>query len=206
MSITISKDMTLYTTDGEKIGSVSQIVVDPLTDDVTHVVVRKGLLFTTDKVIDVHLIHPDSEGRPVVAAAADDIPDFTEEHFLALGDRREAPIAPPLAYFGAYATETPLSAGAYRTVVARNIPERAAAIEIGADVISRDGEMVGALQQLVLADSGQATHVVVDSPDDVTRAIPVTWIDTVEQDSLRLGVDAPVIERIGPFDADDLAA
>jgi hypothetical protein len=92
-----------------------------------------------------------------------------------------------------------------RTVVERNIPGLTSAVEIGSDVVSRDGKTIGTLQKLVLADSGQATHVLVEADDGTRRGVPVPWIDDVEQGSVSLGVDAAVIASIGEF-GDDAAA
>lgn len=46
----------VYTTDGKDVGAIDRVVLDPRTDEVTHVVVRRGWLFTEDKVVPIDLI------------------------------------------------------------------------------------------------------------------------------------------------------
>lgn len=39
----------VYTADGHTVGSIDRVVIDPRTNEVTHVVVRRRLFFTEDQ-------------------------------------------------------------------------------------------------------------------------------------------------------------
>lgn len=43
----------VYTIDGKDVGAIDRVVLDPKTDEVTHVVVRRGWLFSEDKVVPI---------------------------------------------------------------------------------------------------------------------------------------------------------
>ena len=42
--------------DGEKIGVVDSLVIDPTSGDMHSIVVRKGMFFPTDRILSAHLI------------------------------------------------------------------------------------------------------------------------------------------------------
>lgn len=46
----------VFTIDGDKVGSIDRVVIDPRNNEVTHLVVRKGFFFPTDKVVPMDLV------------------------------------------------------------------------------------------------------------------------------------------------------
>ena len=82
------KDGTsVYTFDGQDVGRVDRVVLNPKTKEVTHLVVRKGLLFAEDKIIPLHLIATATEDRVSLREGAgelDDLPPFEEIHYIPL--------------------------------------------------------------------------------------------------------------------------
>src|SRR5690554_2654386 len=73
------------TADGKDVGRVDRVVLNPRTKEVTHVVVRKGLLFREDKIVPLSLIAmATGEGlmlRPD-AGDLDHLPPFEETHYV----------------------------------------------------------------------------------------------------------------------------
>ena len=41
----------VVTSEGDKIGQIDRLVMDPRSKELTHLVVKKGFLFTKDKVV-----------------------------------------------------------------------------------------------------------------------------------------------------------
>ena len=76
---------TVISTDGDKVGEIDRVVIDPKTDAVTHIVIRKGFLFTEDKVVPVDWIST-AAGEPIVLDVSkdkiDSLPDFKETHYV----------------------------------------------------------------------------------------------------------------------------
>ena len=60
----------IYNQNGDKVGSIDRLVIDPRTNEVTHIVVRKGFLFTKDKVIPYPCSLPGRSKRPNCAATS----------------------------------------------------------------------------------------------------------------------------------------
>lgn len=69
---------------GDNVGHIARVVLDPRTKEVTHVVVRKGFLFTEDKVVPTSLIASATEDRVRLREYAGDLrqlPVFEETHY-----------------------------------------------------------------------------------------------------------------------------
>lgn len=211
----INESARVFTADDEHVGRVDRIVVDPLTRAVTHVVVRKGIFFPEDKVIPIDQIATATEERINLVQEADarDFPPFFETHYTPLDELDEddaaeesagaaaaaaVATAPPLVWHGTYGGVAPLVPGVMRTVVERNIPERALALEPGARVLARGRREVGRLEEVVVTETGQATHIVV-SREGLTptrRALPMSWVDDIAENEIRLGVREGLVESV----------
>jgi uncharacterized protein YrrD len=86
----------VYSANGEKAGVLDRVVIDPRTRQVTHLIVQKGVLFRSDKVVPVHMVAEADKDRVVLTTDAgqpDNLPDFTEEHYVQVAD--EQWVAPP---------------------------------------------------------------------------------------------------------------
>lgn len=75
----------VYTPNDEQVGKVSGFVLDPATNEVTHIVVQKGWLFPEDKVVAFDMIRTADEDKIVLKeniGNVDELPAFEETHFL----------------------------------------------------------------------------------------------------------------------------
>ncbi len=80
------------TFDGKSVGTVDRVVLTPKTKEVTHIVVRKGFLFSEDKIIPLSLITSATENQVTLrqdATDLDKLPPFEEVHYIPL-DETEA--------------------------------------------------------------------------------------------------------------------
>ncbi|MGD8948287.1 MAG: PRC-barrel domain-containing protein, partial [Desulfobacterales bacterium] len=71
----------VVTSVGEKVGRIDRVVIDPNSKEMTHLVVKKGLLFTKDKVVPLDHVETANEGGVVLKEGQkdpDDFPDFEE--------------------------------------------------------------------------------------------------------------------------------
>jgi uncharacterized protein YrrD len=94
----------VVTANGEHVGKIDRVVLDPRTKEVTHVVVRKGLLLTTDKVVPVAMVARTTNEEVTLVSTVtdlDQLQDFQETHYVNVGEdewglrrRRGSPEAP----------------------------------------------------------------------------------------------------------------
>lgn len=205
----IKSDAKVLTADGEDVGRVDRVVIDPGTRDISHLIIRQGWLFTEDKVLKYDLI--DSAGENDVRLKLsrheldlDPLPPYQETYFVP-GRNAEAGFAAPLYYYPLGVNPGPVTQpDVYLdpTFVASsksNIPDEAVALKKGAHVVSADDEHVGDVDQIVTnRDTGRATHFVIESGilNKEHRYIPYHWVSQVTEDEVRLAVSADVIRNL----------
>jgi sporulation protein YlmC with PRC-barrel domain len=208
----ITKDTDVYTADGEHVGSVDRIVIDPLSRQLTHLVVRKGILFTEDKLIwfeDISTATPERINlRQDVEV--DDLPPFERQYYVPMheADRRGSPEAklPAFAatWYGPLGIEGPTRQDPLVAVQERNIPDRLTALEAGLPVFSSDHEIVGRLRRVTADDAGMPTEIVLEpsglSPD--RRSVPIAWVKDITEEAIALAATARQVEAIVPLGPD----
>ncbi len=200
---------------GEKVGHVDRVVIDPITKEVTHIVVRKGLLLTEDKVVPTSLIGSAQEDRVMLLGGANglkDMPVFEEKHFIPVHEselRHRAPRPEHAAPLYWYAPTGGVPMGSfiprepeYVVKTEQHIPEGTVALKEGASVISADEQHVGNLEQ-VFTDSrtDRATHILISKGLLLKerKLVPTTWIKSVTEDEVRLAVGSPTLEELGEY-------
>src|SRR5687768_13842902 len=75
----------VYTTSGERAGVLDRVVIDPRNRQVTHLIIQKGLLFRSDKVVPVDMVAEAEKDRVVLKEEVGDpdgLADFAEEHYV----------------------------------------------------------------------------------------------------------------------------
>jgi sporulation protein YlmC with PRC-barrel domain len=77
------KGAEVFSSDGEKIGTLNRVVIDPRTREVSNLVVEKGFLFKTDKVVPITLVDLDMEDRIVLKPTNQDILEELHQCFIA---------------------------------------------------------------------------------------------------------------------------
>lgn len=184
------KGVSVLDNHDEKVGEIDRVVIDPQSAEVTHVVVRKGFLFTEDKVLPVDQISRTSDDAVhlnVDAKQVEEMPDYIETNYLPLDSNQidrmpdyqaedASPVywypvvgAAPLNWGGGYWGMTPpvgygMGPGepGYRVVEERNIPEGTVALKEGAKVLGKDGKHVGDVEKVLTENmKDQVTHLVV---------------------------------------------
>ena len=191
--------------DGTSLGDIDRLVIDPSGRRVTHVVVRKGIFFPSDKVIPVDVIDHADESlvRLRDSVDADRLPPFEEAHYVELDDATSRNIgradirtyawaypltpAPAFPHYPVYPRER-------RYEVERNVPADSAVIEPGAHVITADGQDVGRIREVRTDHRGALSHVTVDPGWlESETLIPAHWISEVTEDTVQIGVGAETL-------------
>ncbi len=214
----------VYNANNEKLGHVDRVVVDPHTKKVTHLVVRKGFLLKTDKVLPIDWVAA-AEGDRISltpdAAGLDDLPNFEEKHYIRSDDTAAmaeadgvtlgAQAAPNLIWYppamGVYpgpgvsgAVATPRVR--YVKTLEENIPENTVALKEGARVLSADGEHIGNVEQLIVnGDTKEVTHFLVKEGllFKTHKAIPADWIGETFEEELHLVVDSRLLNGLPDY-------
>lgn len=214
----------VQTADGEKVGRIDRVVMDVKSKELTHLVVKKGVLFTKDKVIPIKHVESADEDRVVLKKDVkdpDDFPDFEETHYVEAG---EGKAYPQYEHFGKrpLAWYFPLPAEAWwrmpvgyhsghreppyvrRTEL--NIPEGTVALEEGAKVVGSEGDHVGNVERVYAEEKEQrATHLLISKGtiSKMQKLIPTMWVDYVLDDEVWLSVDKSFVENLPEYSPQD---
>lgn len=219
---------SVFTWDDKDVGHIARVVMNPVSKEVTHVVIRQGFLFTEDKVLPIDYIATASEDRVVLRQDVRDLenlPHFEETHYVPAyrgddtypeyGPESAEPVMwyPPVGmapyhtagFYGApavahwpYETDD-----AYTERKEQNIPDDTVAIKDGADVISSDGKHVGDVERvLVDTSSDYASHIVISQGlfFKERKLVPTLWLSTIMDDEVHLSVDSDYIEKLPAYE------
>ncbi|HET7087727.1 MAG TPA: PRC-barrel domain-containing protein [Anaerolineae bacterium] len=202
----------VVTAQGQDVGNIDRVVIDPRSKEVTHIVVRKGLLSTQDKVVPIDLIAAATADRITLREDAADpqaLPDFEEEYYVASGEDG-APPDPPLGSLPGLYWYPPVAGGqigylfersrqAPITQIQRNIPEGMVALKEGAKVISADDRYVGKIERVLIdPQADRATHFLISKGLLLkeTKIVPVQWVTNIGEDEVHLAVRSRLLNEL----------
>jgi sporulation protein YlmC with PRC-barrel domain len=195
--------------DGRKVGELQHIVIDPHTHKVSHLIVRKGFLFKSDKVLPQSLV-ASTTGQEInlyqFEGTLDDMPDYEEINYVMAGDytfdqdendssMRPLFVYPPLGQpLGVYPIFPRML---QQPVVEKNIPLDKVAIQDGARIIALHGDDLGEIMEIITDPiTDQATDIVIQDPDGQRKRIPINWVKDLQENSIQLIVDANLVEHL----------
>jgi len=206
----------VYNASGDDVGTIDRVVIDPRTNEVTYLVVRKGVLFTEDKVVPVSLVASAKDDGVVLnnnAGNLDELPAFEETYYVPVEEaepakRAEATTESPSLYMypplGGPLTYTP--AGYNPGFIAQtttNIPENDVALKNGANIISEDGQHVGDVAEIITgAQSERATHIVISQGllFKSHKLIPMDWVRDMDENEIHVAVTAQTLKSLPDYE------
>jgi uncharacterized protein YrrD len=221
LKIELKEGTSVFTSGGKDVGKINRFVLDPTTNEVTHIVVQKGWLFTEDKVVPFDMVRSATEDKVILNENVDnfdELPPFEETYYVEVDERdwgaqaprRDAGFRsasayywyPPHGYLGypAYGLGHPYwSPG----TVQQNIPDDTVPLKEGVDIISSDDEHVGDVERLLVdPDSNRVTHFVISQgllfKDH--KLIPASWIRSADEDKVHLIVSSKLLERLPSYE------
>jgi uncharacterized protein YrrD len=219
LKMELKEGTSVFTASGEEVGKINRFVLNPTTNEVTHIVVQKGWLLPEDKVVPLQMVNASTEDRVVLnedIGDFDELPPFEETHYVelteddtSLAERppyRSAPayyLYPPAGYIG-YPTYGLGYYGWPPVETVQNIPGNTVPLKEGSNVISSDDEHVGDVERLFVdPDSNRATHFLVSQGllFKEQKLVPADWVRSVEEDKVRLAVPSRLLERLPDYES-----
>lgn len=92
------KNSAVYTADGKQVGVIDRVVIDPGSQEVSHVIVRRGWLFTEDKVVPMTWVAEATADEVRLRndiTDLDALPRFEETHYATYDADEAAPGSTP---------------------------------------------------------------------------------------------------------------
>jgi uncharacterized protein YrrD len=196
----------VFTIDGKQVGKINRFVLDPATNEVTHIVVQKGWLLPEDKVVPMRMVSSATQERVMLTKDVNnfkELPPYEETHYIRAFDNDDESYYwyPPEGYIGYPAYGLDYYFWPYIETT-RNIPENTVPLKEGAKVISLDGKHIGDIERLfVEPSSNRATHFLITQGllFKERKLIPTRWIKSVEEDQVTLIVSTSTLERLPAY-------
>lgn len=202
------------TRDGQDVGAIDRLIFDPESGEVRSVVVCKGFILPDDATNPLETMHPGPEGSvrlTYTAGEVERLPRFVEAEYTAppvgwvppFGYPPTGllwPVQPPLP---GPASTAPEMEGLPREVV-ELLERRARATAViaeGSEVVSRDGEKVGAIHRVTVdTESGEVTGLVVRRGFLLSEdlELPPSVVASVGDGAVYLLLDRAEIDRLAP--------
>ncbi|GIU84538.1 MAG: hypothetical protein KatS3mg008_1313 [Acidimicrobiales bacterium] len=188
--------------DGEA-GRLDALVVDPVREAVTHLVVdERGR--PTRRLVPIGKVADADPGEVRLACSREELAamePFDEYRYLrpdeAAAVGSDALVLDPGFYFlEPYAV--PVDPGLVEGL--EKVPPDEVAFHRGAEVVSADGERLGLVDEfLVHPSDGSVTHVILRKGHVFRKAdvvIPISSVEKFEEDKVRLGLTRQEVERL----------
>ena len=203
MRRTIELGADMIGSDGEKLGVVDSLVVDPASGQERAIIVRKGWFFPTDKIVPIDLVERVEDGNVHVrlsSAEADQMSEYMDSDY----------VMPPAGYYGAGGymwPATPYVADGYTIddEVRERMPD-AVMLSEGTLVLDVDEDEVGRITEIASDEQGRVQGFRVEQGffRHHDRYIPAHLVASADDVVVRLSVDKDTLEdTTGPQIRDD---
>lgn len=198
--IQFQKNAAVLAANGDQVGSLNRLVVDPNHMVLTDIVVRTGALFNQEeRVVPIALVAESIEDQIVLSDEVQDLqdyPPFEEEHMVGNNENMQGPLTvdgkQSLLYGMPIGIPLVATVDEKRvTQVDQNIPDGMIAMKEGAAVISADRKHLGKVERAFTdASYERITHLLISLGTFTSKRklIPVEWVQDVNENEVTLQV------------------
>ncbi len=214
----IDKGEKVFTAEGDIVGEVERVVLDPKTKEVTHIVVGEGGLFEEERVVPINIVESSRDERMMLRETPvdfDAFPVFEEIRYTPLNEKDRMIMIGPLqkirenySHFQ-YPPLTGMSMsdqGAFRNAqikeTVENIPTGTLALREGAIVRDVDGKRFGRVERILTeAEDDQITYFVVSRGVVFKKKVlvPYEWVMSITEDEIRLAMGPTILNSLPTF-------
>jgi uncharacterized protein YrrD len=200
------ENTTVLAADGEKVGEVSHVVVNPRNDEVSYLVIEEGFLYNDARMVPMDQVATASGERVTLRqpATALDLPRYEGGAYLALDelDQPTAGRAYPTGFARPIIAYPPVES-AEEEPITIDRPDQGMELKEGARVISTDDEHVGDVAR-IFADSrsDRLTHLLISKGLLFTRdkLVPVAWVKSANADEVHLAVTSNALKNLPEYE------
>jgi len=205
----------VLTSDEERIGRIERVVIDPLTKEVTDLIVRKGFLLADDaedKVVPIDAIAETRENCVLLREGIhpEMLRPFADKEYVPISEDELQRIDPRWGYIPSFYWVPPLYVNKYpdgyepHTIeTEQNIPEGTIAVKEGAQVISADEKHVGKVERVITRQNDQhATHLLISRGWLLRqrKIVPMNWVSLLGENDIHLHVGSSMIDSLPRYE------
>jgi uncharacterized protein YrrD len=207
--IQFQKNAAVLASNGEQVGSLNRVVLDPNTKVLSGIVIRTGTLLNhEERVVPIEWVAETTTDQILLRKDAGDVASFApfeEEHIVEEDNVNRSStqgvnIQPMIYGTPVYGTPLQTTTGEeFATRIDQNIPEGTVAMKEGAKVMSADGEHVGDVERVFTGiPNEQITHLLISQGKikKTTKLVPIDWVNTMTEDEVNLRVNKVSIDNL----------
>jgi len=198
----------VVTRDDVPVGDVAEVVVDPRTRSVTHLVVQQGLLFENDRLVPADAIASATESGIVLVPTAAELEagsaDYRAEDFVQLAGAETGDVLPGRLWTrppGVPPSLIPPGLGPVELPADISIPINDVMLLHDTPVLTDDGVGIGHVCQVLTDEEDRITHIVLEQglvyPEP--KLVPVDWFARIEDNQITLSVEKSVVDRLPDY-------
>ncbi len=208
------KNAGVFAVDGQRLGQLERVVLDPETKLITHLVISSGgLLDGKERVVRIEWVAETTPNQITLHVEEDDLeelPAFETPHYVPKSE--QTPQQPSAAGLPNQSYGAPMIGAALDpipsepapdelvvTQVDRNIPRGTVPLKEGAKVITAEGKHAGDLERVVADPQvDQVTHLLISKGmlAKEMKLIPIQWVTLFGEEEVQLGVNESTIEGL----------
>jgi uncharacterized protein YrrD len=213
--------------DGEHIGDVERLVIDPEQRVVREFLIKEGTFLSTDRIVHLDSVsHIDGDGIHITINSddVDSLPAFVEDHYTAPAEHELNEL--PHAWIGAGGTgggplfvgaplgsgrDQPREGSMFEPASVPSAPsepdypidQSSVVIDEGTNVVDREDEAIGTVEEVHYDADGRVSGFRVKSGTIFTDEfnIPMKWVDSIQPDAIRLSITAEEAQQSGKIDS-----
>ena len=200
----LKQNAPILAANGDAVGHLDRVVVNPESKVITHIVVQTGSLVKKEgKVVPLSLIAEATDEQITLREGAGDLQQmqsFEEKQYVMQGDASTGAgpvVSQPLAGMpGAVVTE---SRPKYVKQVEQHIPEGTVALKEGAPVVATDGKHMGHVEKVITeVEADRATYMLVSKGllAKAHKLVPMEWVGLIDEDEVHLTVDPEKFDEL----------
>jgi uncharacterized protein YrrD len=197
----LQKNAAVLAADGQTIGSLNRVVVDPASKALNAIVVRVGGIFRRkEKVVPIQLVVEATEEHIVLNGDAGDVDAFPPLEKEVAGT--PAPRSTPTGDSPAMPVS---SAGGAVPQIRQNIPEGMIVMDENPKIITLEGIHVGNVECVVADPSDEhVTGLIVSNGlfVKVVKLIPIQWVTAMGIEHIHLRVKKSSVEALEDISRD----
>jgi uncharacterized protein YrrD len=189
------KDGTsVFTKDGKEAGRFRRLVVNPQNNELTHIVIAEGFLFTDNKVVPIEYVASATDDCINLNCSSQDVAEMSPLDIESScpeqqGSHRSRTYIPAIGRF----YMNPVILPPMSTEVRRSIASNLVALDEGVDVTSDDDEHLGSVESYFTVAGGELVDCIIVSDgilNKTRKSVKLKWVKTISDDEIQLCITA----------------
>jgi len=204
----------VFGSDGDELGVLKELVIEPRSRVVTHLVVQSGLLFSADQLVPADLVVASGNDGIRLSVSADaaaeqHATDYEQSNFVALEDDALAELGGTGTSVWARPSQVGTADAPYPSLIPPGIGPIAAdpevvvpldeiVLEEGSPVRASDGTKIGTIDECMMDADEKITHILIREGTvfSVPKLIPIDWIARIDDNEVVLAVSVQTVDRL----------